>query len=85
MFIRGKRAGIDVYIRVDFNGCDMKAAGLEERSHAAGDYTFTNAWYYTTSNQDVLHHGIQGLDTRQKGQTAISDQRTDGIPPTKPA
>lgn len=55
VLVGGKGAGIDIYVGVDFYGCDVKAAGFKDRSHAAGNDSLPNTRYDSTSNQDVLH------------------------------
>lgn len=57
VFIRWKGASIDIDIWINFDGCDVKAAWLEDRSHAAGDDALTDTRYDTTRYQDVLHTG----------------------------
>lgn len=66
MLIRWKCASINIDIWIDFYGCDMKAAGFKDSSHAAGNDALTNARYDTTSNQDVLHSGMWRLNTTNK-------------------
>lgn len=66
MLIRWKGASINIDIWIDFYGCDMKAAGFKDSSHAAGNDALTNARYDTTSNQDVLHSGMWRLNTTNK-------------------
>lgn len=62
MLIWRKGAGIDVDIGVDFDSCDMKAAGLQDCSHAAGNDTLANARYDTARNKYVLHIDVRRLN-----------------------
>lgn len=48
-------ACVNINVRIDLDGGDMEAAGFEDCSHTAGNNTFTNSRYNTTSDQDVLH------------------------------
>lgn len=67
MLIGGEGARIDVNVRVDFDGCDVKAAGLENGAHTAGYDALPNARYHTTCHQYVLHNAAHSLE-KQMGE-----------------
>lgn len=58
------REGSCIYvdIRVDLDGCDMQAAGLENRAHTAGYNAFPNAGDHTARHQNILHIANHLLD-----------------------
>lgn len=66
MFVWRKGAGINVDVWIDFYGCDVKATGFEDSSHAAGNDALTDARYDTTSDQNVLHSSGRRLNTSNK-------------------
>lgn len=57
MLIRREGPSVDVDIGVDFNGCDVKAAGLQDRPDTAGDDAFADPRDHTSCDQNVLHSG----------------------------
>lgn len=50
MLVRWKGACINVNVWIDFNGCNVEAAALEDCSDAAGDDALSDARYDPAGN-----------------------------------
>ena len=73
VFVWGESAGVYVDVRVDLDGGHVQAAGLEDRTDAAGDDSFTNARDDPTGHQDVLHRSpLESSMGRRKAKGNIS-------------
>lgn len=64
-----------VNVRIDFDGCDVKAAGLENGAHTAGYDTLPNARYHTACHQYILHNATHSLG--KTNEKTFEDDLTD--------
>lgn len=55
VLIRRKRARVQVNVRVDFDGRNLDTYTFQDGPERTGNYSFSNATYYTSRYQDVFH------------------------------
>lgn len=55
MFVGRECSSVDVQVRVDFDGCNIQTAALQQRSNATRDNSFANTTDNAASHEYVLH------------------------------